>query len=246
MRRILIACLAYLCLAPASFASFNVRFNGTGYGLTGSLSWTSADGNSGNGNFFVGRLSFQHHYVSSSNTGSQFNTFCIDLRGRINSGMIYSVEERNLSTYVPVDNIARLAFIYDKYGDGDGVLPGYVNSDSLKNKWFAAMQLAIWRLTLVNPSTFSSSLLGDVTTSMYYNGFLNEALSSSYGFGVEWLDRGPNPTTGNAVGQHLLYNPPQLQQPPPQVPAPAGLVLAATGGAFFSLMGLGRRFRRTV
>jgi len=246
MRRVLLACLAVVCFTPASFATFNVRFNGTGYGLSGSVTWTSADGNNGSGNFFVGQLSFQHHYVNSTNTGSQFDTFCIDLRGRISTGMVYAVEERNLSTYVPVNNIGRLAYLFDKYGDDDSVLPSTVNSASLKNKWFAALQLAIWRLTLVDPSTFNSSLLTNTTTSGYYNAFLNEAVNSSYGANVKWLDRGPNPTSGNAVGQHLLYNPPQTQGPPPEVPAPGGLVLAAAGGAFFSFTGLSRRFRRPV
>jgi hypothetical protein len=246
VRRFLLTCLATLVATPTTFAGFNVRFNNAGYGLVGSIAWTSADGNNGSGNFFVGQLSFQHHYVSPGDPGSQFFTYCIDLRGRINTGMIYSVEERNLSSYVPNDQVGRLAFLYDKYGDNDAALPSFVDTASKRDKWFAALQLAIWRLTLVNPSTFTSSLLSDSTTLNYFNGFLTEALSSEYGSNVKWLDRGPNPLTGNAVGQHLLYNPPQTFQPPPDVPAPGGLVLAAAGGAFFSFTSLGRRFRQAA
>jgi hypothetical protein len=244
MRRLLLACLAVLFISPASFASFNVKFNGTGYGQNGSVTV----GGTNIGTFFVGQLSFQHHYVNSSSPGSQFNTFCIDLVGRITGGLVYQVDEQSLSTFIPPDNVARMAFLFDTYGDNSAAPAPSGN----ENKWFAALQLAFWKLSLTSSTSFTSSLLtSDSTILGYFNDFVtNFAVPSSYdgpGYGgVEWLKRDTSANNPNNVGQHLLYNPPQLQQPPPQVPAPAGLVLAATGGAFFSLMGFGRRFRRTI
>jgi hypothetical protein len=155
---------------------------------------------------------FDMTYTGSSGTPVTFDTFCIDLFHRVHVGQTYAVHLRNdLSSAFA--NGSRMAYIYDNYGMSD------LSSDPDQA---AAVQLALWDLSLNNHDPTSFGLDADGTYSSgdesvfsvalrknpdaaSIAGLVDQYLKASIGATIQgnWLDASP-PGTALNRGQSVL------------------------------------------
>ncbi len=226
------ACLA-LTVSVSAARGDSVTLNGFNNGLTGNnaVTVTYNDGAGHSASVDTWATQFNVTYKNGTNAVT-FNTFCIDLFHDVTGGQTYKVYFRDdLATAFA--NGSRMDYVYQNYGAQD--LSG--NSDQA-----AAVQLALWDLSLNNHNPTTFVLDGDGTYSSgdesVFNvqikgpdaatiaSLVNQYLGASVGATEQgrWLDASAQGDYLNR-GQSLLV-------PNSVVPEPSSVLLAliAAGG----------------
>jgi len=244
MKNLLRACLV-LAMSVSAARADSVTLNGFNNGLTSNnavtVNYNDGAGHSGSVNTWA--TQFNVTYTNGSGT-STFNTFCIDLFHDVSGGQTYAVNLRNdLAT--AFTNGSQMAYVYEHYG---------VQNLSADSDQAAAVQLALWDLSLNNhiPPTFG--LDGDGT---YSSGdesvfsvslkvpdasqiacLINQYLQASVGASGQgdWLDAAAQGDYLNR-GQSLLL-------PDSLVPEPSSILLTLTALGWLGADGFRRRWRR--
>lgn len=231
MKRFAAVAAVFLAACPiATAAPVYLRLDSLGAGVTNNsvqFRYDPSQSFTGLGNTFVGqfRMTFD---VGGLNQA--LNSFCIDLTHRVHLNQTYLVNVRNLSEFTPPSLTGEMAYLYNTYGTGV----------MANNNQAAALNLALWRLSLGTAGELTFSMNATITNA--YNAFLTEAALHSSTFG-QWLDAAAN---GNyqSRGQSVMYPPP----PGPQggvVPVPGSLAMLASCG-LFGLVGTIRRWKATA
>jgi hypothetical protein len=155
--------------------------------------------------------------------GKSFTSFCIDTAHDVSVGQTYSVQQAPVES--GLTNGARLEYLYAKY----------VGAAVNNNVDAAALQIALWDLVDGGQSLLTGSLFRytDTSSPIYSlaNSYINEALAytpPASGSVGAWQDASPS---GNALGRgQSLIGPqaPGFNTNVLPVPAPAGIVLAAS------------------
>lgn len=200
MKRVL-SLLAFGVLAVAANAAEVLKYNGTGKGLTGSVSgWDSLtnDNYSWGSGTWNGQLRVQ--YKQDPGTyGTEFRAYCItpaevlgspvnpwviDTPILINGGMSNSISDRIARL---VTHGTTVVGVSDIFGGG------------MTNAAGAAFQLALW--SIVNDNTmqpFASGLLSsNATVAGLYNGLIGVANTTS--LTGSYIAFNPNPITGSQI-----------------------------------------------
>jgi hypothetical protein len=228
MKRLAAVAAVLLAACPiASAAPVYLRLDSLGAGVTNNsvqYRFNPSQSFTNLGNVFVGQFRMTYD-VGGLNQA--LNTFCIDLTHRVNVGQQYLVNLRDLSEFTPPSLTGEMAYLYNTYGTGV----------MTNNHQAAALNLALWRLSLGTDGQLNFSMNATITNA--YNAFLTEAASHSGTLG-QWLDAEANGSHQNR-GQSVIYPPPPGQQGG-VVPVPGGLALLASGG-LFGLAGTARRWK---
>jgi hypothetical protein len=131
--------------------SGTVTLNQLNNNVIGTVSFNDGMGNSGTETAYFSQ--FNMTYVDSTGSQVTFNPFCIDLAHKVSVGQTYAVYLRDdLDTFFA--NGGRMAYIDDNFGQGP-----------LSDDQAAAVQIALWDLSLNNHNPTSFSLDADGTYS---------------------------------------------------------------------------------
>ncbi len=207
-----------------------LRLDGNGAGTVGKVIYDDGLGNRGSENMFIGQLRMT---LEMDGRSLALKTFSIDLFHQQRAGQQYQVNVRDMGpppTFSDWMYGGEMAFLYGKYGVAS--LNNSVNA--------AALQLALWKLSLGPAGTLSTEGMNQNILSLQQALLAEAALyPKSLGAG-RWLDATP---AGSYLGRGqsviLDSNGARL---PFETPAPGGLVLASTGAAFGAI-GFVRRLR---
>ncbi len=232
MRRFVLPILLLILASPDVPASFIVRLDGQGVGTVGTVIYDDGLGHRGSAHTFIGQL---HMTFDLGGVNHAFNTFSIDLFHRQVNGQRYQVNIRDLGkppTFSDWMYGSEMAFLYGKYGAAN--LDNSIDA--------AALQLAIWKLSLGSTGTLLMPGMSQSIVSRQQAFLTEAALYPKYLATGRWLDASP---AGNHFGrgQSVILEANGVL-PPMEAPAPGGLALAGSGAAF-GIIGLFRRFRLT-
>ncbi len=230
MRRFILPFVLLIFATPDASASFLIRLDGIGAGTAGTVSYDDGRGHRGSAYGFIGQFDMTFD-VGVQNRA--FSTFHIDLFHRVSYGQTYLVNVRDLGHPPTLSDWTyggEMAYLYGKYGATK--LSSDVDA--------AALQLALWKLSLGAAGTLSTSGVSQSVLNRQ-QAFLSEAgLFPNFLATGRWLDASPSGNYFNR-GQSVILDSNGLS-PPLENPAPSGLVLAGSG-AVFAFIRFVRRIR---
>lgn len=246
MKNFLRVCLV-LAVSVSTARADSVTVNAFNNGLTSNNAVTVHynDGVGDSGTVSTWATQFNVTFNNGSSTAT-FNTFCIDLFHDVTDGQTYAVYLRN-NLATAFTNGSQMAYIYENFGVQN--LTG--NSDQA-----AAVQLALWDLSLNNHTptsfgldsdgTYSSgdenvfSVVLNVPDASQIASLVNQYLQAAVGASGQgsWLDASAQ---GNYLnrGQSLLV-------PDSLVPEPSSILLSLVAAGCLSVWSFRGHCRRPV
>jgi hypothetical protein len=237
----LLALLVCCSLSQAGPLPPTVSLNALSNQTTAFISFNNGTQSGSNEDVYVSQ--FQMTYTPAQGApSSTLYTYCVDLPHDEQWNTPYAVTPTSLATVFGATNGDRIGYLYHKYGSTN--LAGKAVDD-------AALQLALWDLSLTNHTPTSFGLTGNVYSSgdpsifavsgissdiaNQTNFYLNDAAQNATSSSSDFVYVGfTGPESNGSLQQSILIDP---------TPEPSALVAAAISGVAFGLYGLARRFR---
>ena len=154
---------------------------------------------------FAGQLKYKLAPQGGTNYGPLFETFCVDLDHTVSTNDTYGAYIKPTST-LPLNNGGHIAYIYNKYGKGPGVVTD--------NAHAAALQLAIWDMSYDSDFDITTGNVKYTTNDTFRSlvtGYLNEAKTNTDS--ASWLDASENGAISNHKQNVLAYNSATVPEP---------------------------------